>query len=114
MIDRLPAMRSGIDDGSISLGQAFSAGDFRGSPVQMSEHFLVFSLGVRDGSNVLSRDDEDVYWRLRLHVGERVAEIVLVNWFRRDAAVDDLAEDTVHGQEFTGARFLLSGDQAEN
>jgi hypothetical protein len=109
VVDRLATVGSGVDNGSVSLCKALCAGDFSCRPVQMPEQFFVFSLGVRDGSDMLSRDDEDVDWRLRFQVGERVTVVVLIDGFRRDAAVDDLAEDTAHSQKFIGVRALLSG-----
>jgi hypothetical protein len=117
VVDRLAAICSSVDHGSISLCQAFRAGDFSGSPVKVSEQFFVFSLRVCDGRDMLSRDDKDVDGSLRFHVGKRVAVVVLIDGFRRDAAVDDLAEDTAHGESLqrfgsrcrgTGRRELLS------
>lgn len=98
VLDRLAAVCSSVDDGSISLCQAFCAGDLGSSPVKVSEQFFVFSLRVCDGRDMLSRDDKDVDRSLRFHVGKRVAVVVLIDGFRRDAAVDDLAEDTAHGE----------------
>lgn len=112
VVDRLAAIRSSVDNGSISLRQAFGTGDFGGSPVQVSEQFLVFSLRVPDGWDMLPRNDEDVNRRLRLHVGEGVAVVVLIDGFGRDAAVNDLAEDTAHGQKSTADGMLMPGNQA--
>ncbi len=45
---------------------------------------------------MLSRHDKDMDRRLRLNVRESVTVFVLINCFRRDASVDDLAEDAIH------------------
>ena len=46
-------------------------------------------------------DNKDVHRRLWLRISEGIAMIVLIYSLRRDATVDDLAEDAAHGQEST-------------
>jgi len=57
---------------------------------------------------VFSRHNQNVHGRLRIEIREGVAEIVLVNCFRRNTPVDYLAEDATHVKESTDVRQQLS------
>ena len=74
----------------------------------MAEKRSVTLLGVGDGCDVFSRHNQNVHGRLRIEIREGVAEIVLVNCFRRNTPVDYLAEDATHVKESTDVRQQLS------
>ena len=101
VVDSLAAIRSRINDSAISLRKALGASDFRCGPLQVPEELLLLLLCVSDRCDVFSWDDKNVHGRLRLDVGEGVAVLILVYGFRRDASIDDLAEDAVHDDEST-------------
>ena len=96
VIDGLAAVVACVDNGAISIRQAFGACDLRSGPVQMSEELVVLFLGMRDGRNVPPRDDEHVYRRLRLQVHESIALVVLIDSFRWNTSIDDLAKKAAH------------------
>ena len=98
VVDGLATVFAGVDDGAVSLGESFSAGDFRGGPLEVAEQVLVILFCVSDRGDVLPGDNEDMYGRLRLDVGEGVAVLILVDGFGRNASVDDLAEYAAHGE----------------
>ena len=103
MVDRLTAIFSRIDNCAIPLREPLRARDLCGGPLQVAEQFLVFLLRVSNGRDVLPRDDKDMYRRLRLDICKGVAMLILVDGFRGNASIDDLAEDATHDEEFTGA-----------
>ena len=101
MIDRLATVRCRIDHGSVSLTETLCARDFGRRPLEVAEEFLLLPLQVCDGRDVFPRNHKNVHRRLRLEVGKCVAVIILVDGFRWDASIDNLAEDATHGEEFT-------------
>jgi hypothetical protein len=109
VVYRLATVRSCINDGAVSLRESFGACDFRSGPLQMTEEFLLWLLGVSDGGDVYSRDDKDVHGGLRLDIGEGVAVLILVDSFGRNGSVNDLAKDAVHDEESTGFGFGSRG-----
>ena len=103
VIDRLAAVVAGVDHGAVSAGQAFGAGDFCRGPVEMSEKLVVLFLRVGNGGNVPARHYQYVHRRLRLDVHEGIALIILINRLRRDASINNLAEEAAHScSESTG------------
>ena len=74
----------------------------------MAEKRSVTLLGVGDGCDVFSRHNQNVHGRLRIEIREGVAEIILVNCFRRNTPVNYLAEDATHVKESTDVRQGLS------
>src|ERR1700739_4453585 len=99
VVDRLVAVFAGIDHGAIAPCQSFGAGNLGCCPMQMAKQGNVFPACAGDGGNVLARNDEDVRRRLRIDVRKGVAEFILVDGLRRDASINDLAEEAVHGSE---------------
>lgn len=97
MIDSLAAIVASVDHGAISAGQAFGAGDLSRSPVQVAEKLFVLLLRMGNGRNMLARHHENVHRRLRLDIREGVAVVILINRFRWNAPIDDLAEKAAHG-----------------
>lgn len=108
VVDCLTSISPGIDNSAVSLRKPLVACDLRCCPLQMPQQLFVVLFGVSDRGDVLARDDEDVHWRLGLDVGECVATLVLVNGLRRNASINDLAEEATHGEESTGVWFALS------
>ncbi len=63
----------------------------------MTEQRVWSFAGLGHRVNVFARDDEDMHRRLRIDVGKGVALVVLVDGGRRNASIDDLAEEAAHG-----------------
>jgi hypothetical protein len=97
MVNRLATVIAGVDHGAITLHEAFGSGNLRSGPMEMTEQIAVFLAGVGNGGDVLSRDDKNMHRRLWVDVSKRVALIILVNSFGRNASVDDLAKEAAHG-----------------
>jgi hypothetical protein len=110
VVHGLAAVFSGVDDSAIALRESLDARDLGSGPMQVAEQRVVLLLCVRNGGDVLSRDDKDVHRRLRLDVGEGVAVLILVDGFGGNTPVDDLAEYAAHGEESTGTRIWLSAN----
>jgi len=98
VINGLSAIHTGIDHRAVPIGQPLGSSNLCCCPVQVAQQFPVFLLRVRDGRNMQSRHNQDVHRRLGLQVRESVTVIILVNGFRRDGTVNDLAEDAAHDQ----------------
>lgn len=96
VIHCLSSVLTRIDHGAKAIGEPFAARDLGRSPVQMPEQFAVFFPGLRERRDVLARNYKDVNRCLRIDVRKRIAVIVLVNGFGRDASVNDLAEKAAH------------------
>jgi hypothetical protein len=103
VINGLTTVASRVDDSAVSLSQPLGARDLCSGPLKVAQQFFLFFLRMSDGRDMFSRNDEDVHWGLRLQVSEGVAMIILVDGFRGNASIDDLAEDATHDEEFTGA-----------
>jgi hypothetical protein len=110
MIDGLAAILASVDDGAIPAGEPLAARDFGSGPVQVPEELIVLFVSVCNGGDVLAGNDENVHGRLRLEIHEGVALIVLIHRFRRDAPVDDLAEEAAHGLQVY--KLMLIGRQS--
>jgi hypothetical protein len=102
MVDGLAAVGAGIDHDAVAVSEAFVAGDLRGREQQMSEEFTMVLSGGGGGLDVLAGDDEEVYGRLGIDIGEGVAAVVLVDGRGGDGALDDLAEQAAHRDQCTG------------
>jgi hypothetical protein len=107
MIHGLAAVRAGVDDHPIALGEALGAGNLGDGPEQVAEESAVtlFALGQRD--DVLAGSDQHMYRRLRMKVREGVALIVLVDGGRGYASVNDLAKEATHGETSVQERDSL-------
>jgi hypothetical protein len=92
VIDGLAAIFAGVDDDAVAFGKALVAGDLRGGLEKMAEEFAVLSAGVVERCEMFSGDDENVDGRLRMNVGEGVAELVLVDGGGWNGALSDFAE----------------------
>jgi hypothetical protein len=108
VVDCLTAIRADVDDGAVSLREAFGAGDLGGDPLQMTEQLSVLFSGLSEGANVFSRNDKNVHWRLRLDVGERVAVFILVDGPGGYGSIDDLAKDATHYEKSIWVRLRWS------
>ena len=97
MVHGLAAVGAGVEDYTVSVGEAFGLGDLGCGPEEMAQELFVVGVGFGEGDDVLARGDEDVDWGLRMDVGEGVALVVLVDGGGGNGAVDDLAEEAGHG-----------------
>ena len=107
MVNCLSTVRPGIDDSAITLTQSLCSCDFSCGPVKMAEQLRVRFLRIGDGRDMLSRHDEYMDRCLRLHIREGIAVIVLIDCFRWNASLDDLAEYAAHDSESIGGKVAM-------
>ncbi|GMF15725.1 unnamed protein product [Phytophthora lilii] len=96
----LAAVLPVVDDDAEALVQVLLLGDQLGGVKQVAQDGLVALLGVRElrEAVALLGDEQDVHGRLRVHVVEGQALLVLVRDLGGDLPVDDLVEDGLaHG-----------------
>lgn len=84
-----------IDHGSITLVEVPIAGEGSRHREEMSEQGLILRRSLRERGQVLSRDDQQVDGRLRIHVLESHDRIVFMNNPSGRLAVDDPAKKAV-------------------
>jgi hypothetical protein len=96
MVDGLAAIFAGVDHGAVTLRESFGASYFGGCPMKMADQRVVFLACLGNGRNVQARNNEDVYGRLRIDVGEGITLIVLIDGFGRNTSIDDPAEKAIH------------------
>ena len=92
----LSAFLAGVDHGAIALCQSLGSGNLGGCPMKVADQGAVLLASMGNGRDVLARNDEDVYGRLRINVGKGVALVVLVDGFGRDTSIDNPAEEAAH------------------
>ena len=64
----------------------------RRNQVEISQQILVFGVYLCQRTDVLTRNDQYMRWRLGIDVPERVRPIVFKDLLRRNLAGDDFAE----------------------
>ena len=92
MVDRLAAIGSHIDHGTVSLIQPQLLGDFLRHQQQVSHQISVLAPNVGQRTNLLTWNDQDVNGRLRTDIVEREAQLVLIHNVSREFSIDDLLE----------------------
>ena len=92
----LSAVLAGVDHSTIALRQSLGSRNLGGCPMKVADQGAVFLASMGSGRDVLTRNDEDVYRRLRIDVGKGVALVVLVDGFGRDTSIDNPAEEAAH------------------
>jgi hypothetical protein len=102
MIDRLAAVRAGIDHHAVAVSEALVAGNLSGRKQQVSEQPRMLFAGVRQRGNMFAGHQEKVHRRLRVDVAEGDAALVLEDEPGRNGALDDLAEQAAHRHQCTG------------
>ena len=78
MIDGLAAVFAGIYDHTIAFAEAIFSGEFGCDEHQVTDQVMLFVCLV-ERPDVLSRNDEQMGWRLRRDVCERKDTVILVN-----------------------------------
>jgi len=98
VIDRLSAIVARIDDDSVAFGQPLFARKIRRDPQQMPQQrgMLLACLGQRN--KMLPRCNQQVHRRLRMNIREGITPVVLVLRHRRNASINDLAEEAAHNR----------------
>jgi hypothetical protein len=96
MIHGLSAVFAGVDHYAVTFAEAFIAGDLGSSPEQVAEQGAVVRAALSERDDVLARRDENVHRRLRVDVGEGVAQLVFVDCGGGNASVNDLAKEATH------------------
>ena len=71
-------------------------------------------IGIGHGADVLAGDDEDMYWRLGMYVGEGVANLILVNGGRGNGSFNDFAEHAAHGETSVHGRCCTEEEMGSN
>ena len=84
-----------IEHRAIAVLDAAQARDFRGGEMTAAHNSGFFSSGFFQSANMFFRDDEYVRRGLRIEVFESVGEVILVNFFGRNFAGNDAAEQAV-------------------
>ena len=95
--DGLSAGGADVEDRAVSVFDLAVAPDLRSDELHVSEEFGVFSSRFVQTIDVTLGDDEDVRWRAGIDVFKNENLIVFEDFFRRNGAGDDLAEEAVHG-----------------
>ena len=107
VIDCLSAIFSRIDDDSVAVGQALFAGEIRGNPQQMPQQRGMLLACLCQRSKMLARHNQQVYRRLGMNIRESITPVVLVLRRRRNASINDFAEEAAHNR--TSVQERLSG-----
>ena len=97
MVDGLTAVRAGVDDQAVAVGEVFGAGDFAGYLQEMAEDGFILWGRVGVAGDVIAGDDEDVRWRFGIDVVESEGSVVFVDLGGRDFSRSDFAEEAAHG-----------------
>jgi hypothetical protein len=107
MVHGLAAVFAGVDHHAVSFAEALVAGDLGCGPQQVAEQGLVAlaALGQRD--DVLARGHENMHRRLRMKVGEGVAQLVFVDSGGGNASVNDLAKEATHSETIVQDGVLM-------
>jgi len=96
MIDGLAAVGAGVDHQAVALGQALVAGNLGGGPQQVAEQLAIRLIGIVHRGDVFARRQQYMDGRLRVEVGEGVAQLVLVDRRGGNASVNDFTKDATH------------------
>ena len=96
----LAAVRAGVEDEAVAVGEFFLAGDVGGGGEEVAEDLAVLGRGVRVRDDVAFGGEQQVYGRLGIDVGEAEGVFVLVDASDGDLIADDLAEEAVGGHGF--------------
>jgi hypothetical protein len=92
---RLSRAGANIQNGAIAVFDVSVAGNLRGDEMAATDDFCVGLLRFFQTTQVLLGDDEYVSWRLGIDVLERVRMFVFINFFGRNLAGDDFAEEAI-------------------
>ena len=96
MIDGLATVSSRADHYPKSIGEPLHPRDFSRGPQQVPQQRFVFFLRFCHRRDVLARNHQHMYRRLRIDVMERDAMFVLVGGLRRHSAFDNSAKKASH------------------
>ena len=93
VIDRLPAIGAGVDDGAEAVRQPELFGHFAGDDKEMSQQRGIIILRVRQRANRSLGNDQDVRWGLSVKVTKGECQFVFVDNVRRDLSINDLLKN---------------------
>ena len=96
MGDALARVRAVVDDEAEAVGELELFREEMGDEEKMAYYDLIRGGHLADPRDEFLRHDDQVNGRLRLDVVEDDAEFVLVLDLRRDFAVDDFLEKSLH------------------
>ncbi len=92
MIHRLPAFFPSVDHDAKSLREVLLRRRICGAQQEMAEQFLVFRAHLRERSDVLARNHQQMHRRLWMNIGKSDARFILIQLLRRNLTVDDFAK----------------------
>jgi hypothetical protein len=98
MVHGLAAFHAGIHYDAVTVVKVLAPGDLCCRPQQVAEKSAIVLIGIVHGADVLAGNDENVYWRLGMNVGEGVANLILVNGGGGNGSFNDFAEHAAHGE----------------
>jgi len=107
MVDSLAAVRAGVDDQAVAVGEVLGAGDFHGCGEEMAEHGGVLRRGMGVGGEVLLGDEQDMDRRLRIDVREGEDVVILIEALGGDGTGCDFAEEAIHKDKIREARYEM-------
>lgn len=95
VIDALRAVRSVVDNDTISIGQPFLLGNGSGGEHEVPKERLVFGCGLGELGETVAVfwNHQKVNWALGADIAKGQAVFVFVDDFGRDGFVDDLIKD---------------------
>jgi hypothetical protein len=97
MIHGLAAVCAGVDNDAVAFSESLVARNFGRSLEEMAEEVAVFNAGIVQRGKVFAGNDEDVDGRLRMNIGEGVAQLVLIDSGRGNGAIGNFAKEAGHG-----------------
>lgn len=99
MVDGLPAIRAGVDDGAKAVGQAFFGRELCCDGEHVAEEGNMFARGVGQRVKMLTRNDEEVSRSLWRDVAKGDDVLILMEFCDRNLIPGDLAEDAIHRKQ---------------
>ncbi len=94
MIDGLPTVSSGVCDQSVAgLGQTLPAREIAGREYQSTDEIPIVKLQMFHRSDMLSGDQQSVFWGLRVQIPKSQEILVLMEHGGRDFPTGNPAED---------------------
>ncbi len=96
MPDHLPAGRVAIDnDPETVFSKTEVMGDLAGDLMNMTDQFIICSCQIKNGADMLARNDQEMMRRLRVDVLDDDQTIILENLLAGDLAGNDFTEYTI-------------------
>lgn len=99
MSDRLAAVRTGVHHRAKAILQSLLCRNVSGYRMHMAEQSLVFERQMRERSDVLARDDQQMDGRLRVDIGDGECPLVFEDLLRWYGTSGNFAEEAIHAEQ---------------